>query len=140
MTRPLSADERAILEALLAEPFPGRDELRAQLPFTQAVQESDPDFIHFDVDRSAVPPAPVTERVPTGGHGYNRDGFLVGIMLFVGDGYLEMLEYWNTTEPPASGPVRPETIQLDQRSAPKARGTRVLLNELPDREPGRDNH
>jgi hypothetical protein len=33
MPRPLSDIERGVIARLLAVPFPGRDELRAQLPF-----------------------------------------------------------------------------------------------------------
>jgi hypothetical protein len=146
MIRALSTDELTILEALLADPFPGRDQLRAQLPFTQAEGTSDSNTIHLAVDRSSVPPAEVIEVSPTGGYGYNSDGLLLGAVVCVADGYLDSLQYWSPSGAATSGPVRPETFQLGGWSPREEDGFRhmdadFLDTEMPDREPDKpDQH
>jgi hypothetical protein len=144
--RALSADEHAVLEALLAESFPGRDELRAQLPFTQAEGTSDANVIHLAVDHSKVPPAPVIEGGPTGGYGYNEEGLLLGVVLVVAGGYVDTLRYWSPSSAETEGPVRLETFQLggwsprDEEDGARHMDAEFLDVEMPDREPDRPHH
>jgi hypothetical protein len=141
MTRPLTNDERAILEALLAEPFPGHEELKAQVSFVRAEETSESNEVQLAVERSKVPPAAVIEAAPTGGYGYNGERLLMGVVLCVAEGYLDALRYWSPSDAQTLGPVRPETFQLggwsprDEEDGFRHMSVEFLDVEMPEQEP-----
>jgi hypothetical protein len=107
--RPLSARERAALDALLAADFSGSTELRVQARTVSAI--TDGLIIELRVDTS-MPMATVSSRTPVEAvvDGAGHDG---GLILFVEGGRLAALEYWWVTDekpaefPPAEAIGRP---------------------------------
>lgn len=115
VVRPLLANERAALDALLACDFDGASELRRQA--TTVMADGRGLIIDLVVDHS-LPLASVTTRVPVGAPVQGDDGSLSnGLILFVESGRLSGLEYWWTTdEMPASFPD-PEQIGRPEPSS-----------------------
>lgn len=101
MPRPLSDIERGVIARLLAMSFPGRDELRAQLPFAIIVGQCGCGCatVNLAVDRAAAP-APVLSGAPVSAD--ISDGeFYAGIVLLVdGEGYLSCLEVYSIGDEP----------------------------------------
>jgi hypothetical protein len=93
MPRPLSDIERAVIARLLSVPFPGRDELRAQLPFATVEGRCGCGCatVNLAVDHAAAL-APVRSSAPVSAD--LSDGeYDAGIVLLVdGEGYLSCLE------------------------------------------------
>ncbi|MCW6003744.1 hypothetical protein K1W54_04005 [Micromonospora sp. CPCC 205371] len=114
MPRPLSDDERAVMARLLSVPFPGRDELRAQLPFATVEGRCGCGCatVNLAVERAAAP-APVLSSAPVSAD--LSDGeYYAGIVLLVdGEGYLSCLEVYSIGDEP----VRrlPPTEQINAR-------------------------
>lgn len=103
--RELTADEKAVLELMLTRPFPGRDELRAQLPHVRATGLScgcGCPSIALQVDRAA-PHAHVSDRTPADAFGRDGEGNLVFVVLFVEDGYLSELEFTDMASTSSTG-------------------------------------
>lgn len=83
-------DEVRYLARLLEQPFPGRDELRAQLENLQVEPHSGCRSLAL---RSAGgPAAPVTTRVPVEAQASDRDGAELHMLLHVLGGYVQELE------------------------------------------------
>lgn len=130
-TRDLADRERKLLEFLLTGGFPGRNELLRQSE-TVSTRGSSCDCgcpsFWLDPDKH-LPPAEVLERVPVGATGRDPAGNMVGVILFVDDGYLSELEVFSHEERSEfAGLPDPAALQLDQWSEPDEHGTRWLLN------------
>jgi hypothetical protein len=130
--RPLSDDERALIEFLLSsDANPGAAELRRQAATVRTTGSSCdcgcPSF-GLTADR-AVPAAPVDERVVAEAHGHDPGGNAVGVLLFVTeDGYLDDLEVFGYDTSDFAGLPLPESLKLTEWSEPDENGARTLLN------------
>ena len=94
--RQLSPWERDVLEALLAVPFPGAEELKEQLGSVKVAEEyggDDPSVI-FSVAQHAALPAPVKRRIPVEAEGLDEDGATIQVLLHVIDGFVWELEVY----------------------------------------------
>ena len=130
--RPLTPEERAILDVLLSREFPGRAELAAQAESVRTGGSSCscgcPSF-SLIADRTLAP-APVTQRMVSDAHGPDPNGNVVGVLLFVDSGYLSNVEVYDMMcedkgfagLPDASG------LTLSEWSEPNEHGTRWLQN------------
>lgn len=100
--RPLTANERAALDTLLAADFPGAAELRAQARTARVIGRCGCGCpsINLEVDRT-LPVAAIIDdpvAVEAGAPGG-------GLIVFAEDGRLSCLEYWTVEdEPPADFP------------------------------------
>jgi hypothetical protein len=111
MDRPLTSPERAILDFLLTAEFQGRAALRAQVDHARASGRCPCGCATVDlaVDRTAAPPAQVSERMVA--DAMSRDGEY-GLLLFVDDGYLSSVEiYGNVADPPPEFPPPSEFLE-----------------------------
>jgi hypothetical protein len=90
-TRKLSQREKAILDRLLKEPFPGRDELRAQIANAR-VKAIDEYYGSIEFQVNDGPKAPVLQRVPVDAFSKDADGMLIEVLLHVVDGVVDELE------------------------------------------------
>jgi len=129
--RALSDDERRLLDFLLSAEFEGRDALRRQAASARTAGTSCtcgcPSF-YLNPDRSLAS-APVTERVPVEAHGRDPGGHLVGVLLFVDDGYLSELEVFGYESPEFAGLPRPDDLEISQWGKPDEDGVRRLLSD-----------
>ncbi|GLZ60920.1 hypothetical protein [Micromonospora sp. NBRC 107095] len=99
--RPLNDIERDVIARLLSVPFPGRDELRAQLPFAavEGRRGCGCVTVNLAVDRAAAS-APVLSGAPVSAD-INDDESYAGIVLHVdGEGYLCCLEVYAIGDEP----------------------------------------
>ncbi|MDG9678941.1 hypothetical protein [Micromonospora sp. DH14] len=99
--RPLSDVERDVIARLLSVPFPGRDELRAQLPFTTVAGCCGCGCVSVNlaVDRVAAP-ATVLAAAPVSAD-ISDDELYAGIVLLVdAEGYLCCLEVYSIGDEP----------------------------------------
>lgn len=144
MARELEPHERRLLEIMLDQSLPGRDELLAQIPYVRVSGLScrcGCPSIALQVD-SAVPRSGASERW-YGAAGYDAEGNIVDIRLDVVDGYMSELDF---TEPfatsstgaagfPVLETVRPVTADTSAPFlglVPPARcGNRVGIGFLP---------
>ena len=104
MNRPLTSPERAILDFLLTAEFQGRAALRAQADHARVTGRCSCGCATVDltVDRTAAPPAQVSERMVAEAMSSNGE---YGLLLFVVDGYLSSVEiYGNAAQPPPEFP------------------------------------
>ena len=94
MTRKLKPAESAIIESLLREPFPGRDELRAQIACAQVkpVESYRDNYGSLEFEVAAAPKAPVRVRVPVDAVALDADGVPIEFLLHVVDGVVKELE------------------------------------------------
>jgi hypothetical protein len=102
MTRTLKPNERQIIERLLQDPFPGRDELRAQI-FKSRVEQIDEygdeyGSLKFEVED--CPKAKVTQRVPVDARANDSDGVPIEFLLHVVDGVVKELEIYKADGSP----------------------------------------
>jgi hypothetical protein len=99
-TRELTDEERKLVRFMLTEPFPGRDELLRQLESVQTRGSScDCGCPSFWLDPAKdLPPADVLESVPVSATGRDPGGNLVGVLLFVNNGYMSDLEVFSFEE------------------------------------------
>ncbi len=96
--RPLSNDERALLDALLAHDFPGVQELREQAKHVKAKRgcECGCGTIDLVPDGTPVPRSGAANPVPVDGLVTNPGGDEGGgLILFVRDGMLQALEIYS---------------------------------------------
>jgi hypothetical protein len=94
MARALTRVEHAIIERLLEEPFPGRDELRAQITGSRVkpIKEYDDNYGSLEFEIRAGPKAAVVERVPVDAVALDVDGVPIEFLLHVVDGLVRELE------------------------------------------------
>lgn len=92
--RPLSTTERAVTEALLLRPFPGRDELLRQLSFASVWGECECGCPTIDVSIPAEAglPAPLADGIVAEDGGETDQGDRFDLLLWVRAGYLSTLE------------------------------------------------
>ena len=90
ITRRPNSLERRLIQTLLSESFPGRDELAIQAS-TASVKPGDDESILFVVDAS-LPPAPVLYRVPVDGSAEDVDGVPIHFLLHVVNGRLTEID------------------------------------------------
>ncbi|MGW4469990.1 hypothetical protein ACWENQ_09975 [Nonomuraea sp. NPDC004354] len=110
--RTLSEEEQAVILALLAQDFPGVDELRAQVPEVIVLRRCGCGCATRDLGPGT---ARRSDASPV------RDGVLVsasvtgcgdGVLLFVKDGYLSCLEVYSLDDDPAPLP-RVQDLVID---------------------------
>ncbi|MEV4210118.1 hypothetical protein [Micromonospora sp. NPDC049662] len=117
--RPLNDIERAVIARLLAVPFPGRDELRAQLPFTTDGGRCACGCVtvNLAVDRVAAP-ATVLSGAPVSAD-ISDDEFYAGIVLLADGGPIcpawrstqSMMNLFDSFHPP----IRSTPVRRDRR-------------------------
>lgn len=100
--RPLTTRERELLEALLGEEFPGRDQLRTQMD-SVAAKEIDQDG-SLALQPGSGERAPVKTSVPTEGQCADADGKPVHILLHVRDGLMTEMEVFREDSTPVLNP------------------------------------
>ena len=109
--RDLNSWERATINALLSQDFPGVEELRLQvdhLKVSEIYPGRDP-TVTFSISDEAVPASQVDDRVPVEAEGRDIDGMLIMILLHVVDGFIWQLEVLRGTDY--------EVIQLPEPSS-----------------------
>jgi hypothetical protein len=114
---------------MLSEPFPGRDELIPQAKTARSTGASCscgcPSF-GLAPDKSLAP-ALVPERVPVSASGRDPGGNLVGVLLFVDDGYMSNLEVYSASgESAFAGLPDPGDLTIDEWSQPDREGFQYL--------------
>lgn len=99
---PLTADERALLDALLAHSFPGVDALRLQSQGIEAKKgcECGCGTIELVVADDQAPRSTASSPVPAEAQVLGTDGTEVGgLLLFLVDGRLSSLEVYSYDQP-----------------------------------------
>jgi hypothetical protein len=101
--RPLTAEERAILDHLLTADFPGAVELRRQAAFAEVVGRCPCGCatIEVEVDTVRSPAAEVSDRAPVEALGRSQ---AFDLLLFVDEGYLSSVEIYGVDDPPSTFP------------------------------------
>jgi hypothetical protein len=61
-------------------------------------------------------------------HGTDPGGNMVGVLLFVKDGYLDEVEIYSVTDDGFAGLPHVNALKLSEWSHPNERGTRSLIN------------
>jgi hypothetical protein len=97
--RPLTGDERAIIERLLEIPFPGRDEIRVQLDhclvrlWEECVRHCG--SLDFQVDCETLVPesGPFDTIIPVEARVTDEDDIPIDVIMFTKDGRLSSLEF-----------------------------------------------
>ena len=121
--RELTAVEREILDLLLRDPFPGRDQLREQLDSARVrrIDEYDDNYgsVEFVVDHAR--PAPVTAYMVAEAGTEDEDGVPVEVLLHVRDGVLRELEVVKADGSPLIRSLRAEELKLAQRDEAASR-------------------
>lgn len=108
--RQVGSEERVLIERLLRNPFPGRDELRVQLN-TLTVIEIDERGSLALFSAGDGPSAPVARRIATEAFYEDKDGVRVNILLHVVDGRLNELEIFrDDSQPLQSSPYGQDAI------------------------------
>ncbi len=112
--RELSRDERVLLDFLLSSEIASRDALVAQAETVKTKGLTCtcgcPSF-SLEPDRSQ-PRADVGERIVSDAHGLDGDGHLIGVMLFVDDGYLSEVEVYSVDGSGFGGLPDPTWLEL----------------------------
>ncbi|MFI1830569.1 hypothetical protein ACH41E_29630 [Streptomyces sp. NPDC020412] len=117
--RPMTPGERAVVELILAEKFPGAAELRDQIDFVKVIAKWGEGSASVDLRVSQdAPCSPDSSGViPVDATVTDKSGSLFGeILLWATDGYLSAIEYaWYGDEPPSVLPDV-EMISVEVRS------------------------
>ncbi|MDJ0771549.1 MAG: hypothetical protein QNJ12_22375 [Ilumatobacter sp.] len=115
--RPLTDQERELLEALTSQDFTGAGDLRHQIDYAQAQRGCNCGCgtIDLRVDRAHAPPAPLTRQPAPGEANVVDDNgdTIAGLILFTNDGYLSSLEIYFAGDPlplPELDRIRPYVI------------------------------
>jgi hypothetical protein len=109
--RPLTPQERAVIAALLAEPFAGRDELVRQLDYVRAHSLDEEGSLALTAVGAL--PAPVKFRVPVDGSMPDVDGVPICVLLHVDDdGYMNELEIYRADGSKPRSAIRPESLTV----------------------------
>jgi len=107
---PLDKSARAILTALLAEPFPGRDEVALQVEVAEARLMDNDGSLALRAPDAA--PAQVMYRVPVEGIAPDVDGVGIHVLLHVVDGLINEMEVYREDGQLPKGPIVPATMKL----------------------------
>ncbi|MFC4063003.1 hypothetical protein ACFOWE_32385 [Planomonospora corallina] len=110
--RRLSAEEQAVILALLVQDLPGVQELRSQVSSAVVAGRCGCGCATVDLRPGAGPPAldaPVQDGVLVSAHTRTRGD---GVLLFVEHGHLSYLEVYATEDEPAPLP-RPEDLVVE---------------------------
>jgi len=125
--RPLSDPERSLLEVLLAENFPGSDELRAQARTVgvKGFWEDRPSIVLLEVMDPGAPRANVVHAVPVETKVHDADPSRE--LLLFKDGLLDSIELVDYSGNgavglPDIGAVEPPTVNSAGTSGPAPRG------------------
>lgn len=110
MSRRLRPHESAIMERLLQDPFPGRDELRAQIARSRvkSIDEYQDQYGSIEFEVKTGRKAKVSQRVPVDGRANDVDGVPIEFLLHVVNGTVTELEIYKADgspilrQPPAS--------------------------------------
>ena len=105
-------DEQAtgILGALMAVPFPGRDQITRQVASARCRK--------IDADGSlalralGTSRAEVVRRVPVEAEAEDLDGVTIHVLLHVIDGYIDELEIFREDGAALQAPIRPEALRV----------------------------
>jgi hypothetical protein len=108
--RPLQRNERALLDALLAASFPGKETLAAQIALATARLLDGDGSLELAV-RDA-PAATVVRRIPVEAEVEDRDGVTIHILLHVVDGYANELEVFREDGAPVQRPMDPDRLRI----------------------------
>jgi hypothetical protein len=111
--RQLDSRERAIFDALLAQPFPGREELAFQLRQATARRIDNEGSLGLKV--IGAPPAQVTSRVPVEAQTHDSDGMDVFILLHVVDGFAAELDVFRGDSQPRPTEIDATTLRVSVR-------------------------
>lgn len=95
--RPISPEERSIIDRLLKPQFPGRDEILAQIKESQVCQIDKDGSLRFFPP--STPYATVLERVPVEGSALDEDGYRINLLLHVNKGFIVELEIYKDAVP-----------------------------------------
>lgn len=99
--RPLTEHERRLIDSMLQEPFPGRDELRTQLADVCVVALGPHDTRTIVFGPPAISArACVASRVPVDAVMADEDGMHIEILLHVVDGVAQELESYRVDGKP----------------------------------------
>lgn len=110
-SRRLTPQERAVVSALLAGPFPGRDELVRQLDHVRAKSIDAEGSLALTV--VGAMPAPVLYRVPVDGSMPDIDDVPICVLLQVNDdGYMSELEIYRADGSRPRSAIRPESLKV----------------------------
>ena len=90
--RPLTENEKKLLEKMLDDAFPGRDELRRQLDSVTAKRVNENGSLELKVGSGPVANGPRT--VPTEAWCPDTDGMMIWLLLHVVEGKLFALEIY----------------------------------------------
>jgi hypothetical protein len=90
--REISNYEKRVIDLLLAEEFPGRDELRKQVERCRVRTIDDEGSI--EMEPSLRVQAPVMKTVPVEAYAEDSDGVMVHVLLHVKDGIAVELEFY----------------------------------------------
>jgi hypothetical protein len=106
--RPLTGNERALLDALLRHEFPGVNELRVQARQTSASPGCTCGCGTLDLHvPDTAPRSSASSPVPVEGTVVGADGEPIGgLLLFVEDGRLSSLEVYSLVDDPLPMPLR----------------------------------
>jgi hypothetical protein len=108
--RPLTSRERDVIEALLVEPFAGRDQVANQVQVALGRQIDDEGSLGLSVAGAA--PAPVLFRVPVEGVTHDPDGMPVHLLLHVVGGYVDELDVFREDSGPRLSEIDPTAITV----------------------------
>ena len=108
--RPLADGERAILDRLLSDYFPGRDALLAQAHDVQ-VRPIDPDGSLVFVPDPDAPRAEVKRRIPVEAETNDLDGVVIHVLLHVINGCMNELEVYREDSARVVRPIIPEALR-----------------------------
>ena len=108
--RPLTPAERSVIEALLVEPFAGRDEVAEQVKIALGRTIDDEGSIALSV--KGADPAPVLHRVPAEGETHDPDGMRVHLLLHVVAGYANELDVYREDSGPRRSDLDPTRITV----------------------------
>lgn len=109
-SRPLDDCERAVLERLLSESFPGRNALEEQSRDIQARRIDADGSLAFAPNPDA-PPADVARRIPVEAETEDVDGVIIHVLLHVLNGYMSELEIYREDSARVVRPIQPETLR-----------------------------
>jgi hypothetical protein len=106
-----------LLEKLLDQEFPGRDELRVQLG--AVVGRTTDEDGGLSLRCSAKSPAPVSCRVPTEVRCVDQDGVHINVALHVVEGFMNEIEiYKDDSSRVKQYPRAGDIVVIDPRSVP----------------------